>query len=271
VTRVKFNRGGSSVSLRLDFVGGGRAAFKPEQTNLQSIPRREIAAYRLSRLLGLEAVAPAVGGRFKLTDLLAKLESTSRDTAQRIATEVVVDADGDVVGELSFWIPIIIDAKIESDRIDSPEGIVAWRTYLAAGAPEPYTARHILPQISTMVAFDYLTNNADRFSGSNTKASPDGRTLYFMDNTLSFGVGEGSAKTRSYLEKVQKFSRALARRVRDLDEAHVREVMTRETAPYDRLLSDGEIDAVMNRRDQLLSYWDTLVAAHGEKQVFVYP
>src|SRR5882672_1285126 len=38
VTRVKFNRGGSSISMRLDFAGGFRAAFKPDQTNEQSVP-----------------------------------------------------------------------------------------------------------------------------------------------------------------------------------------------------------------------------------------
>jgi hypothetical protein len=119
---VKFNRGGSSVSLRLDFEGGGRAAFKPDQTNLQSIPRREIAAYRVSRLLGLEAVSPAVGRRFKLSELLEKLDAGSRDMAARIATEAVVDAEGMVTGELSWWIPVITDAVIEGVRIDAPRG-----------------------------------------------------------------------------------------------------------------------------------------------------
>lgn len=271
VTRVKFNRGGSSVSLRLDFTGGGRAAFKPEQTNLQSVPRREIAAYRMSRLLGLESVAPAVGGRFKLQDLLDKLDAGSRDMATRIATEVVVDADGTALGSLSWWIPVIVDAQIEGVRIDAPEGVAAWRNHLLAGAPEPYSARHLLPQISNMVVFDFLINNPDRFSGSNAKASPDGRTLFFMDNTLSFGAGEGAIKVRSYLEKSQKFSRALARRVRELDEDAVREAMTRDTEPYDRLLSDGEIAAMMNRRDQLVAFWDALSAEQGAAQVFVYP
>src|SRR5262245_23312788 len=48
VKRVKFNRGGSSISLRIDFEGGFRAAFKPDQTNEQTVPRKEIAAYRIN-------------------------------------------------------------------------------------------------------------------------------------------------------------------------------------------------------------------------------
>ena len=59
VTRIKLNHGGTSLSLRLDFANGARAAFKPEQTHPQSDPRREIAAYRLDRLLGIGRVPPA--------------------------------------------------------------------------------------------------------------------------------------------------------------------------------------------------------------------
>src|SRR5687768_5121913 len=58
VTKIKLNRGGTSLSLRLDFSNGTRAAFKPEQTFPQSDPRREIAAYRIDRLLGIGHVAP---------------------------------------------------------------------------------------------------------------------------------------------------------------------------------------------------------------------
>jgi hypothetical protein len=272
VTRVKFNRGGSSVSLRIDFTGGGRAAFKPEQINLQSVPRREIAAYRVSRLLGIESVAPAVGRRIAMKDLVDRLDPGSRDMLERIQNEVLPDADGMVPGELSWWIPVIVDAKIEGVLLDTPEGIGAWRRYLTALAPEPYGARHMLPQISSMVVFDYLINNSDRFSGSNAKASPDGRTLFYMDNTLSFGADpEGSPKVRTYLEKVQKFSRALVRRARELEEDTLRDAMTRDCGPYDRLLSDGEIAAILYRREQLLAYIDALVAEHGAANVLVYP
>ena len=52
VTKIKLNRGGTSLSLRLDFSNGTRAAFKPEQTFLQSDPRREIARDRVVDLVG---------------------------------------------------------------------------------------------------------------------------------------------------------------------------------------------------------------------------
>ena len=54
IVRFKFNHGGSSISFRVEFADGSRAAWKPTQTNTQTIPRKEIAAYRLNRLLGLK-------------------------------------------------------------------------------------------------------------------------------------------------------------------------------------------------------------------------
>ena len=40
-----------------------------------------------------------------------------------------------VSGECQWWIPDIIDAKIEGERVDMDEGIVRWHRYLRAGAP----------------------------------------------------------------------------------------------------------------------------------------
>jgi hypothetical protein len=272
VTRVKYNRGGSSISLRLDFEGGWRAAFKPDQSNEQTVPRKEIAAYRISRLVGIEAVAPAVARRFPLADLLAKVDDGSRDMIPRMLEQITVDEDGTVAGELSWWIPVIVDAKLEGQPIDEPDGLNAWHRYLTVGEAEPYSGRTLLPQISNMVVFDYLINNSDRWSGSNAKASPDGKTLFFMDNTLSFGpVPEGSPKVRSALEHVQKFSRALVRRVRALDASGVHAAMTSDTGPYERLLSDAEIAAVLYRRDSLVEYIEGLIGQLGEAEVLCYP
>src|SRR5262249_38228618 len=41
VVKAKLNKGGSSISFRLDFADGSRAAFKPEQTWPQTVPRKE--------------------------------------------------------------------------------------------------------------------------------------------------------------------------------------------------------------------------------------
>ena len=71
IVRFKFNHGGSSISFRVDFADGSRAAWKPTQTNTQTIPRKEIAAYRLNRLLGLNAVPPAAPRAVSRDELLS--------------------------------------------------------------------------------------------------------------------------------------------------------------------------------------------------------
>ena len=65
-------------------------------------------------------------------------------------------------------------------------------------------------QLSTLVVFDFLTSNPDRYSGGNMKMSPDGKQLFFMDNTMSFYVdGDGYEKNRDVLFRTQRFSRSL--------------------------------------------------------------
>ena len=112
VTRVKPNRGGTSLSLRLDFANGSRAAFKPQQIHLQSEPRREIAAYRIDRLLGIGHVAPAKPAKFTVTELVAAADPQLRTvTTERILGETR-KKDGEVRGFIAWWIPEIRDARV---------------------------------------------------------------------------------------------------------------------------------------------------------------
>jgi hypothetical protein len=273
LTRVKANRGGTSLSLRLDFDGGGRAAFKPEQTFAHSNPRREIAAYRLDRLLGLGRVPPAEARRFPVDQLTAAFDPSMRGVlAQRVRDEAVA-RNGVLAGEVSWWVPVLSDAAIRGFRIDETDGIVTWRRLLRAGTRIPDRDLPMVQQISDMVVFDFLIDNLDRWSGSNTKASPDGKTLYFMDNTMSFSAnGDGHEKSQQYLRRSQVFSRGLIAKVRALDEASLRRAMSvAEDSPLPMLLTSGEVRAFFGRRDALLTYLDGLIAEHGEDTVLAFP
>ncbi len=270
--RVKFNTGGSSISLRVDFTNGARAAFKPLQTNLQSVPRKDVAAYRINLLLGLHAVQPAIGGRLAFEELFAVLDPDSAFAAPRMREEIVADEEGMVAGSLSWWIPVIRNAKVGGFDIDSTEGVVTWKRLLAVGSELPAADAALLAQISNMVVFDFLINNADRWTGGNARMSEDGKVLYFMDNSLSFGVQpDGHKKSRIYLDRVQTFSRRLVTRLRDLRPEMVHEVVSEDVEPFEVLLTDSEIAAIIARRDHLLRYVDLLIAEHGEAAVLVFP
>jgi hypothetical protein len=270
--KVKFNRGGSSVSMRVDLSSGGRGAFKPDQTNLQSIPRKEVAAYRVNRLLGLSSVAPAVPAAFPRQDLVAAMVPEALALLPRFNAEVPSTAEGMVTGSLAWWIPDIVDCKIEGFGIDSTDGIAWWKRYLTIGEKVPERWANLVPQISNLVVFDFLTNNFDRWSGSNTKCSPDGKFLYFMDNALAFGLEpQGNRRVRVYLERAQKFSRRLYLALKALDRDEVEDVMMTDTGPWPRLLTPAEIDFMMKRRDAVIAYIDGLIAVHGESAVLAFP
>jgi len=260
------------VSLRLEFDNEARAAFKPDQTNAQTVPRYEVAAYRIDRLLGIGAVPPALPVRFPMDDLLDRLGRGNTLSVTRMRTEVISSDDGWVAGELSWWIPEIEHARISGLPIDKTDGIVTWKRLLTAGKDIPDEDREMAAQISTMVLFDHLINNSDRWTGNNTRSSPDNRRLYFMDNAMSFGdSGEGHHRAIIYLKRAQKFSRRLVDRLRHLQEAEVRAVLVPERGPYEVLLEESEIRALMRRRDYAMKYIDELIEERGEDAVLVFP
>jgi len=271
LVEVKLNHGGTSLSLRLDFDDGARAAFKPEQTFEQSNPRREIAAYRMDRLLGIGHVAPAFAREFAVSDLLAAVDSEQMPWGAAKIQDAIIAHDGKVAGEVSWWIPEIIDAKIQGLRVDMTDGVVTWHRYLRAGEPIPDDAYEMARQLSDLILFDFLIDNVDRWSMSNTKGSPDGHTLYFMDNTLSFSnFAHGRTKSHLYLHRVEKFSRSLVTRLRHLKKRDVVRALA-DDGPLGPLVTSEEIAAVMSRRDAALAYIDGLIAEHGADQVLVFP
>jgi hypothetical protein len=271
VTRVKLNRGGSSLSLRLDFASGARAAFKPIQIHPQSDPRREIAAYRIDRLLGLGHVPPAKSATFAIDDVIAAADPANRSvTASRIEQEAI-PRDGRLCGELSWWIPEIKRVRIGGRYVDEPDGEALWAEYLQAGAAIPAELRPMLGQLASVIVFDVVIDNSDRWSGNNTQGSPDDRILYFMDNTLAFSqytIGHTANLARLY--RIQVFPRGLIGRLRRLSAEAVAAALGHDDV-LGPLLGEGEIRAVMSRRDHLVEYVDRLIADLGEDAVLALP
>ena len=275
VTGIKLNHGGTSLSLRVDFASGARAAFKPQQIHPQSDPRREIAAYRIDRMLGIGHVAPAKAATFDLADLIAAAPEDAREyTTQRLNDEAIVHG-GKVSGEVQWWIPEIRDAMIGPHRIDEPLGMAEWVPYLQADntttAVPPELADE-MAQLSTMIVFDVLIDNADRWTGNNTKCTGDQRTLYFMDNTLSFSQFTfGHEANLKPLHSISRFSRKLVTRLRMLTYASVERAVESPDDPLAPLLHPEEIHALLARRDHLLRYIDDLRAELGDAAVLAYP
>jgi len=273
VTKMKTNHGGTSLSLRLDFANGARAAFKPEQTHFQSDPRREIAAYRVDRLLGIGHVPPAKEIEVAVADLLAAGDQGFRAYYAGRLDEEAIDHAGMLRGTASWWIPEIKLAAIGHNRIDLKEGKDIWTAQMQIGAPMDPALRPFLAQISAMVLFDLLIDNSDRWSGSNTAMSPDGRILYFMDNTMSFSKAQfGHEINVLAMRRIQIYPKQLVERMRALTYEDLERVL--EMPPDSKLaplLRPIEIKAVLARRDNMMKWIDALIAHHGEQAVLGFP
>jgi hypothetical protein len=280
VRDVKLNHGGTSLSLRVTFASGARAAFKPQQIAPQSDPRREIAAYRIDRLLGIGHVPPAKPGRFKLAELIAATDPAIRDIATQRFADEALPQNGVLQGELSWWIPEIRDATIRDPgrgdqgehRVDELAGFATWLGYLQAGTTIPDDVRPMVEQLVTIVLFDVLIDNADRWTGNNTKASVDNRTLYFMDNTFSFTTFTlGHEANLVPLRRMEVFPRALVARLRALTYETVARAVDVGDDPIGPLLAPAEINALLARRDHLVRHIDELIGDLGEKAVLALP
>ena len=263
VVKAKLNKGGSSISFRLDFADGSRASFKPEQINPQTVPRKEIAAYRLNRLLGMNRVAPATHRTLHRDDLVGKLPPEMAFLASRIDAETTFDEEGFTKGEVQYWIPVIVDS-----HLDSLDSTLAWWRWMTVGEEIPADKLGVMAQLSSLLVFDLLTNNSDRFSGGNLMTSPDGKTLFWMDNTFGFQIEpEGHVRCRQWLVRCQKFSRKFIEAVRKLDLDSLRRALEAEPG----VLTDAEMRSVIARRDVALRYVDGLIAQFGEDKVLVFP
>jgi hypothetical protein len=267
IVRFKVNHGGSSLSFRIEFADGSRAAWKPNQTNLQTIPRKEVAAYRLNRLLGLNAVPPAAPRVVAREELLSHLHPESIALIPRIEAETIFGPSGQTVGTASYWIPVIKDSGF-----DTPEGQRVAQAWLTQGEVIPADQRDMAVQLSNLAVFDFLTCNPDRLSGGNMKMSPDGKQLYYMDNTMSFFVEpSGKEKTREELMKVQRFSRATYGALDRISVAALEQVLSEETGTPYEILTPAEIRAVVARRDVVRQYVTVLVGQFGESKVLAFP
>lgn len=259
IVRAEFNKGGSTIGFRLDLSGGMRVLFRPDQINPQTEPRKEIAAHRLACLLGAKAVPPATFKRVHRDELLGRLAPDAACLLPRIHAECRFDGDGYTLGAASAWVPVVVDS-----RLDTAAGLARWGEWLRAGGTLDEARRSFAAQLSSLLLFDVVIDNQDRFTGGNLLVSPDDQILYWMDNGFSFGVDpNGHARARTFLRRCSRFSRAFVQALRELRADALRSAL-------DELLSADEQSAVLARRDRVVNDIDGAIAQHGEHAVLCF-
>ncbi len=260
--------GHTSYVLKLRLAAGLVAAYKPQST-LPLGDRRyrgEIAAYRLGRALGLDNVPRAIPRSFAASKLAAAF-STAEGRAD-FARKAGVDENGSVRGALLPWID-----GYEELPLDQPAWRTKWIAWLtredAVIAPED---RKTARDISTMLAFDFLTANWDRWSGGNVARDRASGTILFVDNDGAFYDTPPAANLAAQLarlRRVVRFSRSFVAAVRALDGASLRRAIGDES-PGHRLLPDAVLAGVDARRTTFLGVVDERIAREGEAAALAF-
>jgi len=246
--------GHTSYVLELTLSNGSKAVFKP-RSRLPLGDRRykgEIAAYRLARALGLDEVPRAVPRSFHAASLRG---------AEGFAQEALVDPDGRVRGALMPWIDQYRVLPLESDAWRAK-----WEPWLTdPRARIPDDQRPLAAEISTMIAFDYVTANWDRWSGGNVaKNGATGKVLFVDNDGAFYEFPPQAALTRqlALLRRMARFSRGFVRALRGLDERKLHDVFGEES-PGVPLLPGPVVAAADARRRTVLALVDARVSDAG--------
>ncbi len=196
-------------------------------------------------------------------------------------------------GTLKDWVPHFVDWPIEYTQVwqnwldvrfhpailDTPykEALDPFKT-LGGGAfytklidnQGDATLRDVARQLSSILVFDYLTQNWDRFSstekyyGVNNQYA-DGRFIS-LDNGAAFYDESMESQVRPRFEKTTRFSRSMITAVRALDPEAVNPVLF----PHPDAIDKRRLKLFWQQRDKLLTRVDKLVAKYGEKRVYEF-
>jgi hypothetical protein len=271
--------GSTSAVFKVPLDGGIAGAFKPESKKHGSRWRAEVAAYRVSRLLGLDNVPVVVPRSVKLMSLYA---STKQGKMFRLLREECLPReDGTLQGAMIAWVPGLSRLALEDDPLWS-----AWGEWVSIEPPErsielrvapPIAkkireARVLAPQLSSLIAFDHVIGNRDRWSGHNVLVDVTHTRLVYLDHNLAFDAKldvAATTKRTMVLHRVERFSRGLISRLRTLTRSALAETLGTDDLGA-LLLTDAQIDATLTRRDELIAYVDQLIAKHGESMVLSF-
>jgi hypothetical protein len=256
--------GHTSFVLKVTLADGEVGAFKPRSKRPLGDRRYrgEIAAYRLARALGLDNVPPAVARAFPLA-ALREACSPAPACSEQIDREAIVDPDGTLRGAFIQWID---DYRVLP--LEEATWHARWEPWVIdPRASIPRDERALASALSTLIAFDFLTANWDRWSGGNVARDGAAGALLYVDNDGAFYEhprAEVLARQLAFLRRVVRFSRRFLSSLRALDEPKLNEVFGDEP-PGEPLLAPHVVAAVEERRRLVIQAVDARLARAGER------
>jgi hypothetical protein len=263
--------GTSSLVFKMNLEGGIDAAWKPRTKTHPNGHLAEVAAFRVGRGLGLDNIAPAVPRSLPLASVRALLGD--KNAGEWLTIEPQLSARGsDVDGVAIYWIP-----DMHELGLDSKDGFARWARWLAQDGDPPSRdkSKTLAADVSTMICFDYLIGNWDRFSGANAQGDHDERRVFVRDHNVAFAEPLPRPlheRVLGRLRKVERFSRAFVVALKAFDQAALDRVLA---APGDppgfSPLDPARVAALLDRRRALLSYIAAVIDRYGEARVLSFP
>jgi hypothetical protein len=257
--------GHTSTVFKLELADGRKVAWKPNSKKVHARYKGEIAAFRLASALGIDNVLPACARAFDVNAITSAL-SANADASNVLTTEAVAE-DGKVYGATIDWFDGLSFWPLEKEPLRSEA-----RSWLTAGHEIPPPKVDLARQTSTLVAFDFITGNWDRYSGENVGIDRAGVRVLYIDNDAAFMEAPpkaGETKNETALKATDRFSRAFVERVRNLDAEALSRVFGVE-APGRPLLAPSVVGLVVRRLKALVAIVDRKIALHGEGETLYF-
>lgn len=258
--------GHTSVVLRMRTLERVTVAIKVRTHSIPHGYQHEIAAYRISRLLGLDNVPPAIYRRVRWKEIQQRFHEDKLDRRPHVRNAVLWDEDGSVPGAAIHW--------VKGMRSVGNENASKWLGWLR-DEPIPEGKAALARDLSNMAVFDLLIGNWDRFSGGNLPSDATRRRALLRDNDRAFSTPLLERRYEKLVEgltRTERFSKSIIEHLSVLDEATLRAELARDPShSSDPLLSDTQIADVFDRRATILSYVAALIEERGESAVLVFP
>ncbi|RAL23735.1 hypothetical protein DL240_06150 [Lujinxingia litoralis] len=277
--------------------------FKPAREGWEDGWRMEIAAWRLCELIACNfailKTTPAILTAETLEATLAQAsDQVDKETIARLQSQAIWETDDDGTRFVRGSLERLPTAARAPFPIEYRPLWIDWLT--ASSSPRPLEAplaeelgnianlasgkfqqplidamgaqptSEVAREVSSLLLFDYLTNNWERFSTSSE--------TYGLNNPVINGglvsrhngdafQPRASRRVQGRFEWTTRFSRSTVATIRLLDRETLENVLFPEASQVDRV----RLNVMWSQREDLLKRVDQLIAQHGQDSVLYFP